>query len=113
MTDDSYPDIPYEFGAGWNDLVNDTLDRLFAVDPDLEILQVKEKFGTLRLYYHTEFDHGTPQAMLIGTTVRDAEMRSERICEQCGLPGQLFSQNRRIFASCTKHAGDAIVVEDE
>lgn len=106
-----YPEIPYECGAGWEDLVDDTLDRVFDTDPDVEILQVKEKFGTLRIYYQTVSEHGTPTAMLIGTMIRDAEKRSQTICEVCGLPGRLMARNHWYFVACSKHDRDGTPVE--
>lgn len=103
-----------EFGDGWKDLVEDTLAAIETIDPHFEVFQVKEKFGSLRLYGDSSYDYGTPNAMLIGTLINDAEKRSETICEQCGLPGQLLVRNRGwFFTACTKHAGDAIVVEDD
>lgn len=44
--------------------------------------QVKEKFGTLRFYYYGGDD-------AIEGMVRMAEAFSRKICEDCGMPGQL------------------------
>jgi len=48
--------------------------------------QVKEKFGTLRFYMHTETD---PMSQLINA----AEHASAFICEQCGRAGKLRGGN--------------------
>lgn len=102
-----------EFGDGWKDLVEATLARIESIDPEYEVLQIKEKFGSLRWYGESSYEHGTPNAMLIGTLIRDTEKRSESICEQCGLPGRLMVRKGWFFTACTKHAGDAILAEDD
>jgi len=79
--------IRYGFpGDGWFQLlwdlsedVEECLDR----DPieDFEVVQVKEKFGTLRYYV----SHGRDD---IYACIRRAEARSAKTCEECGEPGK-------------------------
>jgi hypothetical protein len=77
-----------EVGKGWKDL----LSRLFFLlerhvfempihlQNDVYLEQVKEKFGTLRIYC----SHETP---FIQGAVAMAESISATICEDCGMPG--------------------------
>ncbi len=107
-------DYIQEFGDGWMDLVNGTLEKIEAIDSHYEVLQIKEKYGELRWYGESSYEYGTPQAMVIGSLVNEAEARSRTICETCGLPGKLQSRNYWYFTACTNHAGDAtIAVEDD
>ena len=67
---------------GWQWIVEDC-DRLLArLDPDYEIHQIKEKFGTLRYYYGTVADRETQEIM--DAVVDRAERLSSKTCEICG-----------------------------
>jgi hypothetical protein len=75
-------------GPGWDELVMMTHHSLRALDPDYKILQIKEKFGGLRYYFHPsdEVEQDVKDRMwaieaLVGRL-------SECICEECGGPGQ-------------------------
>ena len=54
----------------------------------MQVLQVKEKFGTLRFYYRL---HGASDEMakLIRAAVDRAEQASGQICERCGRTAKL------------------------
>jgi hypothetical protein len=67
---------------GWQWIVEDC-DRLLArLDPEYEIHQIKEKFGTLRYYYGTVADRETREVM--DAVVGRAETLSAATCEVCG-----------------------------
>ena len=100
-------------GAGWHPL----LERIFAARPEgVEIVQVKEKFGGLRCYFHpgphridligvggvasltmAERDESEPEPSedlraalgAFRALVDAAEAESFTICETCGAPGKL------------------------
>lgn len=64
-------------GPGWDkELVQPFLDIVCKIDPDTPILQIKEKFGTLRLY------HGGPD--WCEKLANLFELASEQCCEECG-----------------------------
>jgi len=74
-------------GDGWYDLI-DTLCSSIQQHikygnnvPQVEAVQVKEKFGGLRFY----IDGGDDE---INGMIRMAEAMSYRICETCGCPGR-------------------------
>ena len=67
-----------ECGPGWNGLIDRTLARL---SDTVEVVQIKEKFGELRIY----FFGGTDTDDKI---VCEAEDESATICEACGAPGK-------------------------
>ncbi|WP_202972656.1 hypothetical protein [Tsukamurella tyrosinosolvens] len=68
-----------EVGRGWYSIIVD-LDRdLGAIDPDYQLVQVKEKFGGLRYYVEPEPDKARPG---FSELIRGAERMAERTCEE-------------------------------
>lgn len=70
-------------GDGWLPLVAKLHIELLKIDPKYSVLQVKEKFGTLRFYASCATDTDKKFFALIN----QAEKQSDEICEDCGLPG--------------------------
>lgn len=62
----------------------------------IKIVQIKEKFGTLRIYTN----HTTPY---INGVTDSAEMISARVCEFCGEVGSLRRVKGYFFTGCEKH----------
>lgn len=93
----------FECGDGWYDLI----DRLCGtiqnyIDhnghlgvPQVEVVQVKEKFGTLRFYTHGGNEK-------IDGMIWFAQDMSGRICETCGKPGS-FRGNGWYYTACDEH----------
>lgn len=69
-------------GSGWNDLLLQMFERLFALGWDGKLSDCKEKFGTLR--FHFSVDRSQHIDSLLWDTVQDYEQRSAAICEFCG-----------------------------
>lgn len=67
---------------GWKNVVEETNRLLAELDPFYEIMQIKEKFGALRYYYHSNANATTQELMKI--VVDYAELWSVRTCEVCG-----------------------------
>lgn len=84
MTDDQT--LPY---SGWNEIIIKCDRKLSMLDPEYKILQIKEKFGTLRYYYQTDVKIvAIKEAM--DRYVRQAELESSKTCEFCGKEGSLM-----------------------
>ena len=66
----------YPVGKGWQKLVDKLCKDIAKIDPDTEVSQIKEKFGTLRFYHQG----GQEVARL----AEKAEQKSAFICEVCG-----------------------------
>jgi hypothetical protein len=83
---------------GWYPLIVQ-LDRdLAQLDPSYVVLQVKEKFGALRLYFESAPEvTGAMQAL-----VNRATEASRGICELCGAPGMLMEDCLRVKTLCPK-----------
>lgn len=87
-----------QVGPGWTPILQ-TLEKLFqgtlAGLPTLttvEIQQVKEKFGALRVYFTTTGVTSEAQ-MKLEAYVNFATSLSMCVCEQCGRPGTTRTQN--------------------
>lgn len=75
---------------GWYQIVVDCDEELAAIDPNYEILQIKEKFGGLR-YYMTPSNETTPeQRDEMYKVISKYEQAALRTCEATGLPGVLM-----------------------
>jgi hypothetical protein len=84
----------FEVGDGWFGLlkhgmewIRQHIDSAWGYDDkvypyDLQVVQVKEKFGTLRFYVHGGDDR-------VDNIISAMEMASSLICEWCGAAGEL------------------------
>ena len=73
-------------GKGWHGILEEFYTKLNDLYPDVFPMQIKEKCGTLRIYfdhYTAESDRGV-QALVI-----HAERASTHTCEVCGELGKL------------------------
>ncbi len=89
-------------GTGWAGLVNEVFDMLEKTK-GIKIIQVKEKWGGLRIYtdfMHPEFDK----------FIMDVEVRSFTVCEQCGKSGAL-REGGWLLTQCDEHAGGKKAIE--
>lgn len=76
-----FPDrLHLAIGEGWADLLAELCEYL--KDKPVTFSQVKEKFGSLRVYLH-----GEPSLADLAA-VHAIETRSAKICEECGKPGK-------------------------
>lgn len=87
-------------GNGWQPLIKMLCDAIQShIDNNgaqqVEVSQIKEKFGGLRFYY----DGGD---RYIDGMVGFAEYMSEVTCEQCGKPGMLRGKYY-VYTACDEH----------
>lgn len=68
------------YGDGWDQLVDPLVE--LCKKYNVQIAQIKEKFGTLRFYVDN-----APDEVL--QAIEKAENASASICETCGKPGKL------------------------
>ena len=128
----------FECGDGWCDLIRQLCADIEVVASDAgldkqsaewpRVVQVKEKFGTLRFYIRTpevpdddeymKVDQSpAPQGFLalrpvagiknIRALIEAAEARSMTICEKCGAPGQLYPSGYW-YTACDEHRHDGV-----
>lgn len=87
MTTVNLPEWGKEYSNGWDDLVNTLVADLYALDPNLEIQQIKEKFGGLRAYISPSPDLADEPNEKFYRLIEEAEERSYVTCETCGETG--------------------------
>lgn len=98
----------FQHGNGWYELLVRTFERiapevatfnleLGKIGTRFKLLEVKEKFGELRII-------AMPTTQAITFAFLDAREESRRICELCGAPGELRTAYSRSL--CTQCACD-------
>jgi hypothetical protein len=85
-----------ECADGWFHLINDLCVKLNDISPNVEVVQVKQKFGGLRFY-----TGGVTEEQY--KLIQEAEEESYTICEICGLPGKRIVHNGWISVACENH----------
>jgi hypothetical protein len=94
----------FEHGDGWFNIVwrlcADLEPLITGFEKEtgerFEVVQVKEKLGTLRFYvtHHTDTDD----------RIAEAQLESSRACEFCGRPGRQRETGGWIRTLCDEHA---------
>jgi len=106
---EKYPDLfvgltdrksPMSYGIniseGWYPLLERVCDQLTALGiPGLAFAQVKEKFGSLRIYTNRGSDP------VVNAILDAAEEESRSICEFCGNPGELDHTHNWVKTRCS------------
>lgn len=96
-------DCGLDIGPGWHRLVMDLTEEIYLKlrdygfsYKDFQVVQIKEKFGGLRYYYHWVSEKKRSQYLEtdIERMVRDFEGLSIETCEVCGKPGKREQVNR-------------------
>jgi hypothetical protein len=105
---EGYPDC----AEGWRDLLERACDRIKAALEGgvLRVLQIKEKYATLRFYWGGELSPGAEAK--VAEAIALAEARSACTCEICGAEGRLYSRGGWLATACTQHArGEAVPIK--
>lgn len=95
----------FECGDGWYDIIDRAAAKLEPLIKKWVVeygnpyfpraTQVKEKFGTLRIYM--KYSNEQMDAIVAG-----AERQSARTCERCGAPGKLYGASW-LYTACKQH----------
>lgn len=91
-----------ECGPGWYPLIEDALQALVKTGLQIEITQIKEKFGQLRLYYDLAA-HQDSDVEKVQQIIRAAERKSVVTCEVCGEPGEHTGDGGWYVTLCDTH----------
>lgn len=115
----------WEIDVGWISLVDqyfDVVDRVVPDDVGFDVVQIKEKFGGLRLYCQPVYPQiktrQTDDDAIVSHQTRKlepwehelqmakvlAEQRSYYTCERCGQAGRLRVRDGFYFTACDVHA---------
>ena len=88
---------------GWQKIVEETDAMLLHMDHGYQILQVKEKFGTLRYYFGTNHASDTMEYKIMHAIERAAEYRSSLNCQICGTSGETRWNLPWVQTLCDEH----------
>jgi hypothetical protein len=92
-------------GKGWEPLVRRVYNAKIGIGTPVGIIQVKEKWGGLRIYT----DYYDEQLEPIITEVGN---QSYKICETCGAPADLVQKGTWYQTRCEEHRGEGVPVEN-
>ena len=91
-------------GKGWFGLIYELSQQIETIAVDMKnrgcpedelpiVVQVKEKFGGLRVYMCNQNDD-------ISLLIEQAEAKSHRVCERCGQAGETYSDDGWYRTEC-------------
>lgn len=82
------PPDEFHFGGvpdGWRDLVAAAVRGMREIDPEIDIVDIREEFGRLWHLWFSNVEHYV--WLRIESIARSAEDASEKTCSVCGAPG--------------------------
>ena len=92
---DAIDELAWECGQGWKSIIDPLIELCKA--RDVQITQIKEKFGTLRFYVGAAPDD-------VYDAIDEAEKQSAVTCEVCGATGKLRTDRSWLRTLCDEHA---------
>ncbi len=93
-------------GKGWEHLIRKVYNAKVGLGIPVGIIQVKEKFGGLRIYA----DYYVKE---IEDVIVEVGKESLTVCEECGNSGSLVKYNGWYKTRCENHKGDYIDLEPD
>jgi len=112
---DLYGAFGFECGDGWYELLQEMCVEIAkaytnqSVEIDFKPLQIKEKYGTLRVYFATSEEMYKP----IQKIIDKYKKKSETICEECGQLGMMRNDLNWIRVLCDTHYQSALNIKPE
>jgi hypothetical protein len=82
-------------GQGWKQLLFTLLKKINKINKNIEIVQIKEKFGGLRVYVSSANDK-------IYDLIYKAENESFNICEHCGSKQNVETKGKNWISTLCK-----------
>lgn len=83
--------------GGWQKILKDMLEKLRQTNCPISIVQIKEKFGTLRVYGGLKEEQAAMQTLNKSDEIQEiidaACRKSHTTCERCGKKGKLRNNN--------------------
>jgi hypothetical protein len=99
----SFDGYGFETPDGWDDIMrrlSATLSNIVTADQlDINVVQVKEKFGGLRFYYERK----TGDCTRFNSAIEAAERECYRTCCVCGKPGAVHNERGWLAVVCDEH----------
>ena len=95
----------FSHGDGWYKIVDEFLKKATKIlneKYEIDIIQIKEKFGSLRIYYDV-IDCTEEVILMLRKLVMEAENKSFVTCEVCGKEGKIKNDTGWVSTLCNKH----------
>jgi hypothetical protein len=94
-----------DVGPGWREIVLELAAKIDAKWDHVHALQIKEKFGGLRVYWciDGELYDVDECSIAVSALVKEAEKKAWKTCEACGKPGEL-RRGGWMKTLCDEHA---------
>lgn len=83
-------------GKGWHEIVKSLINDLFELGWNGTLIQVKEKYGTLRFYIGTSTEE-------MENRIEQAWKQSSITCDVCGKPGEVRTNRNWVMTRCNEH----------
>ncbi len=102
------PTFVFECDIGWIGILDAyfaVVDRVLPEGALYQLRQVKESFGSLRIYDSSRCET-TESVRAVTEARRLAEARSYHICARCGKPGRWSNRDGVLLTVCEEHAVD-------
>jgi hypothetical protein len=96
----------FDCGDGWFDIIYDLSKMINDIDKEVRIVQIKEKYGTLRFYVDWCSDE-------IQKLIAEAEERSCATCEECGRPGKVRMIKTWMLCRCEACFNENLKLKNE
>jgi len=87
----------FECGNGWHKIIEELCEKIANI-PGFKFAQVKEKFGTLTIYY--DGPENEDDRAKVRLAIDEAEIKSSKTCENCGEPGENTNINGWLRTEC-------------
>jgi hypothetical protein len=73
------------FSPGWKNIIRELFECCEANNYNIQLVQAKEKFGSLRFYY----DAAESWPSEVDKKLQEIEAKSATTCDVCGAPGEM------------------------
>lgn len=103
---DFMKDVCFEHQDGWAKIIDEmcsSLKYFFDLSKDnygFTILQIKEKFGKLVIYFSLRENISQEARNIIKSIVRQTEINSHTVCEKCGAYGEFRNTSSWVHTYC-------------
>lgn len=89
-------------GEGWKGLIRKMYAKIIAVDPDIEIKQVKERFGALIFYWSSPNNDLQEEVQKLVDSAEEISMTTCRVCGASKTPTE--SRSGWLTTTCEQHS---------
>jgi len=107
------PKIWSDLSPGWYEVVDRFCSRVETTLPAdelrrLKFLQLKEKFGTLRIHVEYRGRHTSPAWLAVRKMIDSAQEEADKSCQVCGARSELRQVNGWHMTLCDQHLAERL-----